>query len=120
MSESKVSLRITNAGKWKEDMLHLKSKTEELYEQMQADIVKQFNKSFKETILQHAEPKIKGDITKGKLKWRGIKYINQPEKNLVWIEQRGKQIGNAFSTKVSFIPPHRPKHISIDLTLDSK
>lgn len=113
MSESKVSLRITNGRKWDEAMLQMKSKTDELYEQMQEDIVKQVNKFVKETILQFSEPKIKGEITKGKLRWRSIRQIHQPENHLMWIEQRGKQIGPKFS----FIPPQCPKHISIDLTL---
>lgn len=45
--------------------------------------------------LKFAVPKIKGEITKGKLQWRGIKLIEINEINgtTKWIEQRGKQIG---------------------------
>lgn len=45
--------------------------------------------------LKLAKPQIKGEITKGKLKWRGIKLIEINDFNgtTKWIEQRGKQIG---------------------------
>lgn len=47
-------------------------------------------------------PKIKGEITKGKLKWRGIKLIeiNDINGNTKWIEQRGKQIGERLEYKI--------------------
>ena len=45
-------------------------------------------------LLTIAEPPIKGKITKGKIKWRGIKIIqyNDGYKYTKWLEQRGKQI----------------------------
>ena len=41
-----------------------------------------------------AEPPIKGEITKGKLTWRGIRLIRQQVGfgSYSWLEQRGKQI----------------------------
>ena len=41
-----------------------------------------------------AEPPIKGEITRGKLKWRGIRIVqcNDGLKYTKWLEQRGKQI----------------------------
>ena len=43
-------------------------------------------------ILNHfAIPKIKGEITKGKIKWRGIKLYIQGD--YMWLVQRNKQIG---------------------------
>lgn len=41
-----------------------------------------------------AEPPIKGEITRGKVKWRGIRIIQQNDgfKYTKWLEQRGKQI----------------------------
>ena len=41
-----------------------------------------------------AEPPIKGEITKGKVKWRGIRIVqyNDGLKYTKWLEQRGKQI----------------------------
>jgi len=41
-----------------------------------------------------AEPPIKGEITKGKVRWRGIRIVqyNDGFKYTKWLEQRGKQI----------------------------
>lgn len=41
-----------------------------------------------------AEPPIKGEITRGKVKWRGIRIVQQNDgfKYTKWLEQRGKQI----------------------------
>jgi len=41
-----------------------------------------------------AEPTIKGEITKGKIRWRGIRIVQQNDgfKYTKWLEQRGKQI----------------------------
>ena len=41
-----------------------------------------------------AEPPIKGEITKGKIRWRGIRIVqyNDGLKYTKWLEQRGKQI----------------------------
>lgn len=41
-----------------------------------------------------AEPPIKGEITKGKVRWRGIRVVQQNDgfKYTKWLEQRGKQI----------------------------
>lgn len=41
-----------------------------------------------------AEPPVKGKITKGKVRWRGIRIVqhNDGFKYTKWLEQRGKQI----------------------------
>lgn len=41
-----------------------------------------------------AKPPIKGEITKGKVRWRGIRIVWQNDglKYTKWLEQRGKQI----------------------------
>ena len=52
------------------------------------------NNKLKEWLIFSAKPIIKGKLTKGKLRWRGIKMIKQ--KNRVWIEQRGKRITPFF------------------------
>lgn len=52
-------------------------------------------KHFIDSIYKNAVPKIKGEITKGKLKWRGIKYcfrINLNGTISEWIQQRDKII----------------------------
>jgi len=60
-----------------------------------------------------AEPPIKGEITKGKVRWRGIKIVqyNDGFTYTKWLEQRGKQIspkivftgtiGNVLSVKIT-------------------
>jgi hypothetical protein len=50
---------------------------------------------FLENVLRNnAEPKVKGEITRGKVKWRGIMIIEQKTPNgwNMWVEQRGKRI----------------------------
>ena len=54
------------------------------------DFRKQKEQILKEHVLLLAVPKIKGEITKGKMKWRGI-YACSDELG-EWIEQRGKVI----------------------------
>ena len=44
------------------------------------------------SVRENAVPPIKGIITYGKLKYRGIKLVEQPSTNQKWIEQRGKRI----------------------------
>lgn len=52
--------------------------------------------------LKFANPKIKGEITNGKLQWRGIKLIEINDFNgtTKWLEQRGKQIGYKLEYKL--------------------
>ena len=50
---------------------------------------------FLESVLRNnAKPKVKGEITRGKIKWRGIMIIEQKTTNgyKTWVEQRGKRI----------------------------
>jgi hypothetical protein len=55
--------------------------------------------------LKLVTPKIKGQITKGKLQWRGIKLIeiNDFDGTTKWIEQRGKQIGERLRLEYNLI-----------------
>jgi len=63
-------------------------------------LIKSFDserEEFLEYVLRNlAVPIIKGDITKGKLKWRGIRLVNQKTliSNRFWVEQRGKRISS--------------------------
>lgn len=68
----------------------------ELVKQLTKEIVDREDEYIKYILHTYAQPIIKGNITKGKLKWRGIKMIIQQtnfgyEK---WIEQRGIMLGN--------------------------
>lgn len=44
-----------------------------------------------EATLNNATPPIKGELTAGKIKWRGICVVTN-EDNDHWVEQRGKRI----------------------------
>ena len=54
-----------------------------------------------------SDPPIKGEITKGKIKWRGLKLCSRAESNYTkhWIEQRGKIISPIIRiiTKINII-----------------
>ena len=59
------------------------------------DAIKKENDYFEKYIRENATPKIKGEITKGKLKWRGIKlcvFNGHYEGTMKWVTQRGNQI----------------------------
>jgi hypothetical protein len=45
---------------------------------------------FEEALRTRAVPPIKGEITKGKLKWRGIVMVHQDDAK--WLSQRGERI----------------------------
>lgn len=75
-----------------------------MIQNLEKEIVKQLTKKIAERedeyikyiLYTYAQPLIKGNLTKGKLKWRGIKMIIQQtnfgyEK---WIEQRGVMLGD--------------------------
>lgn len=68
---------------------------DEISQKMYKSFVEQKEKYIKETLLRYAQPKIKEPITKGKIKWRGIKLIEQPSDNRFWLEQRGKILGGS-------------------------
>jgi len=52
------------------------------------------NRAFEYALRNVAVPPIKGEITKGKVKWRGIRMIhkNKPLMYATWLEQRGVRI----------------------------
>lgn len=47
---------------------------------------------FEQCLRTTAEPVVKGEITAGKLKWRGIRLVRYVAGNQSWLEQRGKRI----------------------------
>lgn len=56
-----------------------------------------------ESILRNlVTPRIKGEITPGKLKYRGIIRVVQPSTGLSWLEQRGTMLGIPFNSTISF------------------
>lgn len=59
-------------------------------------IIDSLNKELERQALANMVPPIKGDITPGKLKWRGIRLCISPEGK--WFEQRGKRITSIYET----------------------
>ena len=60
------------------------------------DFTKSLNDKLEFITREYSVPPIKGDLTKGKCKHRGIRMCQQNvswDKVVYWIEQRGKQIG---------------------------
>jgi hypothetical protein len=59
---------------------------------------KQEEELFTTALRTIAEPTIKGEITKGKIRWRGIRIIRQQIglDSYSWLDQRGKQISPKF------------------------
>ena len=63
-----------------------------------AEMQKQEEELFTIALRTMAEPPIKGEITKCKITWRGIRLIRQQVgfDSYSWLEQRGKQISPKF------------------------
>lgn len=67
------------------------------------DSMKKENDFFMNHLINNAIPKIKGDITEGKLKWRGIKMVIQKDglNTVKWIEQRGNIISPKYQINMT-------------------
>ena len=65
-------------------------------------IAGEVNFIFERVVRTKAVPPIKGEITSGKLRWRGIrlKEYNSPIRTSRWIEQRGEKIGPTVEINV--------------------
>lgn len=63
-----------------------------LIESLIIEVYKAKAKMFEDTVRYLVEPPIKGEITKGKLKWRGITQCETQDHSQYWIAQRGKRI----------------------------
>ena len=74
------------------------------------DIIKKQSKIVNDVIekdtRQNSNPPIKGAITKGKCKWRGLSLISKRTDNGIekWIEQRGKRISRVVLMQATFTP----------------
>ena len=70
----------------------------ELTQHIIVEIQKQEEELFTTALRTMVEPPIVGEITKDKVKWRGIRLIRQSVglDNYSWLEQRGKQISPKF------------------------
>jgi len=93
----KLELRKLEAPKIEgmdEMALNIASVTQRFIAEMQ----KQEEEIFTTALRTMAEPPIKGEITKGKITWRGIRLARQQVgfDSYSWLEQRGKQISPKF------------------------
>jgi len=64
-------------------------------------MVKDINDKMEFCVRNFALPPISGQLTKGKLRWRGIRLIIADNGNKRWIEQRGQKISPVFVLKVT-------------------
>lgn len=82
--------------------------SEMLAEQFHQKVALSREKWMEDILRNYATPPVKGEITAGKLKWRGIRLCVKAEgvfpfrDNVEWVEQRGKAIGHPFSIKLCF------------------
>ena len=93
----KLELRKIEAPKiegMEEMALNIASVTQRFVAEMQ----KKEEELFTTALRTMAEPPIKGEITKGKIAWRGIRLIRQQVgfDSYSWLEQRGEQISPKF------------------------
>lgn len=66
------------------------------------------NKAFEKAVRTNAVPPIKGEITKGKLRWRGIYRVMCPKTNEDYLMQRGKQISETLKLFAPIPPMKMP------------
>jgi len=80
-------------------VLNIADVSQRLISQMQ----KQEEELFTTALRIMAEPPIKGEITKGKIRWRGIRLMKQRIglEFYSWLEQRGKQISPKFHVEAA-------------------
>ena len=84
----------------------LKSRTSESETAIDGIFVLNVQKGWEETIEEEFEmclrkkvvPPIKGEITLGKIRWRGIRRIIIPGLGITYLEQRNKMVSKTFDT----------------------
>ncbi len=93
----KLELRKLEAPKI-EGMEEMASNIASVTQRFIAEMQKQEEELFTTALRTMAEPPIKGEITKGKITWRGIRLIRKQVgfDSYSWLEQRGKQISPKF------------------------
>jgi hypothetical protein len=52
---------------------------------------------FEKGVRENATPPVTGELTPGKMKWRGIQRCYNRETGESWLEQRGKRITEVFT-----------------------
>lgn len=84
-------------SRFKQDHKELLYDLQEMEQTIIGSITKRYNELL-ETAIRLSEPPIKGEITKGKVKWRGLKIVYKNTFNNLesWVEQRGVKISPSF------------------------
>ena len=64
--------------------------------------LRKMNEWVEDILRNYAQPPIKGEITRGKIRWRGIRRCEMPDPQnpsaiINFLEQRGKRIGYPFT-----------------------
>lgn len=73
---------------------------QEWSKQIAEKIAVQKDKFIEDALRRFAKPPIKGEITKGKIKWRGIVVIDDTINSKMWLRQRGVDIPFVFDYKI--------------------
>lgn len=83
------------------DRFKMSSKIAENMQSLISDMIGNRNKQIEEIFTTYlmvlAKPTIKGEITLGKLRWRGIVPVVESNSQNTWLEQRGKKISPVIS-----------------------
>jgi uncharacterized Fe-S cluster-containing radical SAM superfamily protein len=66
-----------------------KTDIQKLQEEIIERLLKVKEDAIKDALRIYVNPPIKGEITKGKLTWRGLRLVEDFSNNTFWIEQRG-------------------------------
>lgn len=81
----------------------IKTETNQLIEKQ----VKSQNDFLESEIRKNAIPPIKGELTKGKVRWRGLRMIQRNNytdgSTEMWIEQRGKRITPVVKNQIVIV-----------------
>jgi hypothetical protein len=63
-------------------------------------ILKAQDEFIEHVLRNHVTPPIKGEITRGKIKWRGLEILNDIQSSKLWIRQRGVDIHICFDYSI--------------------
>jgi hypothetical protein len=77
-----------------ENNIDIISLQETIMNQYITEVTKNIDDTIEHSLRTFAVPPIKGEITKAKIKWRGIRICKQTDglKFITWVEQRGLPI----------------------------
>jgi len=82
----------------------LQKKMNDMINKRNLYLSRQIEELFKNYAVNMITPPIKSDITKGKLKWRGVYLCNKKthDHDEYWFEQRGRQVSPKIINKITF------------------